>query len=176
MGLCSAGRGSGFAGLEVEGFEMSTTEEMPDPLAVWTLINSHVVARCIHMVADFGVPDAIDGEPVSADELAARTGMDADALARMLRLLSAHGLFAAHPAGWVHTPRSELLRSDHPQSLPSFARMIGTNAWAAFTELAQPAQTGRPAFGWQAMMERFAEHPAEAALFSQAMVDKSAAV
>ena len=59
---------------------MSTTEEMPDPLAVWTLINSHVVARCIHMVADFGVPDAIDGEPASADELAARTGMDADAL------------------------------------------------------------------------------------------------
>ena len=155
---------------------MSTTEEMPDPLAVWTLINSHVVARCIHMVADFGVPDALDGEPVSADELAARTGMDADALARMLRLLSAHGLFAAGPAGWVHTPRSELLRSDHPQSLRSFARMIGTNSWAAFTELAQPARTGRPAFGWQAMMARFAEHPDEAALFSQAMVDKSAAV
>ena len=155
---------------------MSTTEEMPDPLAVWTLINSHVVARCIHVVADFGVADALEGEPVSADELAARTGMDADALARMLRLLSAHGLFASHPAGWVHTPRSELLRSDHPQSLRSFARMIGTNAWPAFTELAQPARTGRPAFGWQAMMARFAEHPDEAALFSQAMVDKSAAV
>jgi len=103
---------------------MSTTEEMPDPLAVWTLINSHVVARCIHMVADFGVPDALDGEPASADELAARTGVDADALARMLWLLSAHSLFAASPAGWVHTPRSELLRSDHPQSLRSFARMI----------------------------------------------------
>lgn len=102
--------------------------------------------------------------------------MDADALARMLRLLSAHGLFASHPAGWVHTPRSELLRSDHPQSLRSFARMIGTNGWAAFTELAQPARTGRPALGWQAMMARFAEHPDEAALFSQAMVDKSAAV
>ena len=71
---------------------MSTTEEMPDPLAVWTLINGHVVARCIHVIADFGVPDALDGEPASADELAARTGMNADALARMLRLLSAHGL------------------------------------------------------------------------------------
>ena len=35
-------------------------EEMPDPLAVWTLINSHVLARCIHVVADFGVPDALD--------------------------------------------------------------------------------------------------------------------
>ena len=35
---------------------------------------------------------------------------------------------------------------------------------------------GRPALGWQAMMAHFAEHPDEAALFSQAMVDKSAAV
>ena len=155
---------------------MSTTEEMPDPLAVWTLINSHVLARCIHVVADFGVPDALDGEPVNVEVLSARTGMNADALARMLRLLSAHGLFASGPAGWVHTPRSELLRSDHPQSLRSFARMIGTNSWPAFTELAQPARTGRPAFGWQAMMARFAEQPDEAALFSQAMVDKSAAV
>jgi len=155
---------------------MSTTEEMPDPLAVWTLINSHVVARCIQIVADFGVPDALDGEPVRVEELADRTGMNADALARMLRLLSAHGLFAADPTGWIHTPRSALLRSDHPQSLRSFARMIGTNSWPAFTELAQPARTGQPAFGWQAMMTRFAEQPDEAALFSQAMVDKSAAV
>ena len=155
---------------------MSTTEELPDPLAVWTLINGHVVARCIHMIADFGVPDALDGEPASADELAARTGMNPDALARMLRLLSAHGLFAGGPDGYVHTPRSELLRSDHPQSLRSFARMIGTRPWAAFTELAQPARTGRPAVGWQATMAHFAEHPDEAALFSQAMVDKSAAV
>ena len=155
---------------------MSTTDEMSDPLAVWTLINSHVVSRCIHVIADFGVPDALGGDPTSAEELAARTGMDADALARMLRLLSAHGLFAGGPAGYVHTPRSELLRSDHPQSLRSFARMIGTNSWGAFTELAQPARTGRPALGWQAMMSHFAEHPDEAALFSQAMVDKSAAV
>ncbi len=155
---------------------MSTTEEMPDQLAVWAFINGHVVSRCIHVIADFGVPDALDGEPVGVDELAARTGMDADALARMLRLLSAHGFFAGGPAGYVHTPRSELLRSDHPQSLRSFARMIGTSSWAAFTELAQPARTGRPAVGWQAMMAHFAEHPDEAALFSQAMVDKSSAV
>jgi SAM-dependent methyltransferase len=149
---------------------------MPDPLVVWTLINGHVVSRCIHVIADFGVADALDGAPASAEELASRTGMDADALARMLRLLLAHGLFAGGPDGYVHTPRSELLRSDHPQSLRSFARMIGTSSWAAFTELAQPARTGRPAFGWQAMMAHFAEHPDEAALFSQAMVDKSSAV
>lgn len=109
---------------------MSTTEHMPDSLAVWTLINSHVVSRCIHVIDDFGVPDALGGEPASAEELAARTGMDADALARMLRPVPVR-------AGWA---------------------------------------SSKPAFGWQAMMAHFAEHPDEAALFSQAMVDKSAAV
>jgi SAM-dependent methyltransferase len=155
---------------------VTTTDETPDALAVWTLINSHVVSRCIHVIADFGVADVLDDEPVGAEQLAARTGLDADALARMLRLLSAHGLFALGPDGYVHTPRSELLRSDHPQSMRSFARMIGTSSWAAFTDLAEPARTGRPARGWQAMMAHFAEHPDEAALFSQAMVDKSATV
>ena len=54
--------------------------------------------------------------------------------------------------------------------------MIGTSSWKAFTELAHPARTGRPALGWQAMMEHFAEHPDEAALFNAAMVDKAAGV
>ena len=155
---------------------MSTPEERPDPQVVWALINSHVVSRCIHVIADFGVADALDSEPASAEELAERTGMNADALARMLRLLSAHGLFAGHGEGYVHTPESRLLRSDHPYSLRSFARMIGTSSWKAFTELAHPARTGRPALGWQAMMEHFAEHPDEAALFNEAMVDKAAGV
>ena len=64
---------------------MSTTEERPDPQVVWALINSHVVSRCIHVIADFGVADALDSEPASAEELAERTGMNADALARMVR-------------------------------------------------------------------------------------------
>ena len=155
---------------------MSTTEERPDPAAVWALINSHVVSRCIHMIAEFGVADALDSQPARAEQLAERTGMNADALARMLRLLAAYGLFAEVGEGWVHTPESTLLRTDHPFSLRSFARMIGTSSWNAFTELAQRARTGRPALGWQAMMERFAEHPDEAALFNAAMADKAAAV
>ncbi len=155
---------------------MSRAEELPDPQAVWTLINSHVVSRCIHVIADFGVADALDSEPASAEELAERTGMNADALARILRLLSAYGLFAGDGGGYVHTADSRLLRSDHPYSLRSFARMIGTSSWKAFTELAQPARTGRPALGWQAMTAHFADHPDEAALFNEAMVDKAAGV
>src|SRR5688572_8875407 len=69
---------------EREDDAMGATDDLPDPLAVWSLINNHVVSRCIHVIADLGVADALGDEPVSADELAARTGMSADALARML--------------------------------------------------------------------------------------------
>jgi hypothetical protein len=154
---------------------VSTTEQQPDVQGVWALNNGYVVARCFHLIADFGVADALDAEPASVEELAGRTGMDADALGRMLRLLASHGLFARHGGRYGHTAESRLLRHDHPYSLHSFAHMIGTNSWAAFTELAQPARTGRPALGWQAMMDHFADHPDDAALFNEAMADKGSA-
>ena len=95
----------------------------------------------------------------------------------MLRLVAAHGVFASKPEGYVHTPASRLLRSDHPQSLRSFARMIGMPIiWRGFTDLAHPARTGTPATDMAGLVAYFSEHPAEASLFNQAMVGKSAAV
>lgn len=149
---------------------------VPPAQAVWGLINAHAVARCMHVVAEAGVADALDHAPVPMATLATRTGVDADALHRMLRLLAAHGVFAKGDGGYAHTPASELLRSDHPQSLRAFARMIGLPAiWGGFTELRHAATTGRPARDWNMLLAHFAEHPDEARLFHQAMVDKSKA-
>jgi O-methyltransferase domain len=153
-----------------------TTTEAPPPQIVFELVNSHVVARCIHVVAEFGVADALAEEAMSADALAAATGMNADALARMLRLLGAYGVFAAVDGGYVNTPASLLLRSDHPASMRSYARMIGTMVWRAFDDLAHPAQHGTPAMDWPAHVAHFAEHPDEASLFNAAMADKAASV
>lgn len=144
---------------------------------VWGLINTHALARCMHVIAEFGVADALENRASSAAELAAATGLNADALGRMLRLLAAHGVFAAKPEGYVHTAASRLLRSDHPQSLRSFARMIGMPViWRGFTDLAHPARTGKPATDIAGLFAYFSEHPAEAGLFNQAMVGKSAGV
>lgn len=113
---------------------------------VWNLVNAHAQARCMHMVAEFGVADALGEAPTAAAELADRTGMDADALDRILRLLAAHDVFAIAAGGYVHTPASELLRSTHPQSMRAFARMIGLPAiWSGFTEFRDVAVTGKPA-------------------------------
>src|SRR5262245_10242582 len=100
-------------------------DELQSVQAVWGHISSHALARCIHVIAEAGVADALADESAGAADLAKRCGLDADALDRMLRLLSAHGLFAQDGDRYVHTSASRVLRSDHRYSLRAFARMIG---------------------------------------------------
>lgn len=152
-------------------------DQSPPIQFVRDLVNSHTLARCLHVVADLGVADELQDQPATAADLASRTGANADALNRMLRLLAAHGVFAMQPEGYVHTAASTLLRSDHPQSLRSFARMMGMPViWNGFTELGTAARTGEPALNWDGLVRYFAGHPEEASLFNQAMVGKSGAV
>jgi hypothetical protein len=47
----------------------------------------------------------------------------------VLRLLSAHGVFQRIGDAYAHTPASQLLRTDHPQSMRAFARMQGFPAF-----------------------------------------------
>lgn len=141
------------------------------------LVNAHTAARCVHVVAEHGVADALDGAAATPAELAARTGLDADALARILRLLAAHGVFAPAAGGYAHTEASRLLRSDHPQSLRAFARMMGMPIiWNGFTELGRAARTGRPATDWAELVAHLAARPDESSVFNEAMVGKSGTV
>jgi len=151
---------------------MSEPSSQDNP--VFNLTTVHVVARCIHVIADAGVADALDEEPRPAAELAAATGLNADALGRILRLLSTYGLFARHGSGYVHTSGSRLLRTDHPVSMRSFARMIGTPMnWDHLTEFRHAAVTGRPKRDFAGAMAYFATHPEEAQIFNRAMIDVS---
>ena len=145
--------------------------ELQSAQAVLGLISSHALARCVHVIAEAGVADALADESASASELAKSCGLNADALYRMLRLLSAHGVFAQDGDRYLHTSASRLLRSDHPYSLRAYARMIGMPViWDGFTHLDAPARTGKPALDWAGLVHYFAEHPEEANLFNQAMV------
>ena len=155
---------------------MSATVGIEPPAVIWPLINAHVVARCVHVVAELGVADALGDEPADAATLAALTQADPDALHRMLRLLSAHGVFAATDDGFVHTAASRQLREDEPGSARPYARMIGTLGWRGLSELLVAAQTGQPKMSWQELMDHFAQHPEEASLFHSAMASKAAAV
>ncbi len=93
----------------------------------------------------------------------------------MLRLLAGHGVFAHGRGGtYRHTPASELLRTDHPRSVRAYVRMAGMPAfWDRFTELPRTARTGRPRYDMAGLVEYYAAHPEESAIFNAAMVSKA---
>lgn len=140
-------------------------------------ISGHLVARCMQVVAEVGIADHLGHEPSGADILAARAGVDADALNRILRLLVAHGVFDASPEGYRHTDASRLLRSDHPRSLRPYARMLGAEwQWRSVGALDHALATGetgiRHVFGTESF-DYLAAHPEASAIFDDAMASRA---
>lgn len=148
------------------------------PEILLELSYAYAASRALHVVAEAGVADVLDEEPCSVDDLARETGVDADALGRLLRLLEERSVFRRVDSGeWAHTDASRLLRSDHPSSLRGFARMTATPfSWGSFTNLGHSARTGESGStllhpdGWVAYLQA---HPAEADIFQDAMTAKA---
>ncbi|WP_427912842.1 methyltransferase [Ramlibacter sp. MMS24-I3-19] len=152
-------------------------DPIPAPARLWLLATGHFLPRCLHVLSELGVADHVGDEPIGVAALAQRSGCDAPTLARMLRLLETAGLFQQVGDGWAHTELSRHLRSDHPQSMRAFARMIGGPIqWAAAGELASAAQTGQAAVKRVVpggMWDYFKDHPDDARVFDAAMTSKS---
>jgi hypothetical protein len=138
---------------------------------------SYAVPRCLHVLAELGVADALDDNPRTAADLAAATGANEDALARALRLVSAYGIFESHNNGYAHTPASRLLRTDHPQSMRPFVRWIGSPIeWQSFELLNHSITTGKPAVEQVTpggLWAYLAQHPEMSGIFDQAMTGKA---
>ncbi len=64
----------------------------------------HAVPRCLHVVAELGVADVIGDNTETPNAIAKAVGANADALARVLRLLSAHGIFEMRDVRFAHSP------------------------------------------------------------------------
>lgn len=145
--------------------------------SILQIAGGYCLSRCLHVVADLGVADALDGTPRSAVDLAAAVGANPDALARALRLLAAHGVFEMDGTEYRHSPASRLLRSDHPQSLRAFARMFGLPIfWSTCGDLNQALSTGQPSAtkayknGFWAFL---ADNPESGRVFNAAMEGKA---
>lgn len=145
---------------------------------IWGLATATVASRALHVVAELGVADHIDDDPVLAKELAARSGADADALDRTLMLLAAHGVFDRVGDAYAHNDASRLLRSDHPMSMRAFPRMMGMASFSAsFDQLEHSVRTGEPAFGLvdpDGLFAHLQRHEGEARIFDASMSAKAA--
>ena len=130
------------------------------------------VSQSLKVAADLEIADRLAAGPLSADDLALECRVDAGALARMLRVLCAEGVFREEPLGvFGLTEVGEGLRVGHGPR--EFIRMLNAEPYRAFAELAHAVQTGKPSFDLVFGLPRFdwlARHPDAAETFQAAMV------
>jgi hypothetical protein len=118
---------------------------------MYQLIFGYMAVPAIGVAAKLRIPDLIAGSAMSAEELAGLTSADAPSLSRLLRFLSSLGIFIEDSAGrFRHTPLSESLRSDAPQSFSGLAIMVSSEyiwrPWGDLTTRFSPASPDSIAF------------------------------
>ncbi len=149
--------------------------ETPSPAEFLTgIAGKLLLARALGIAADLGIADLIADEPLGMEQLAEATGCDRDALFRLLRMLGGHGVFAEDDAGRIGlTPRAELLRADHPDSLREMFVLGWQDIhWNTYQALPEAVLTGETAFEiahGQAFFDYLAAHPEVNALFDRRM-------
>lgn len=120
-----------------------STPKPEDQMMQW--ITSKWIAKPIHVATELGIADLLQDGPESIDTLAKKTGTHAPTLYRLLRALSAVGVFTEtkeHVFGL--TPLARCLLSD---ALRPVAQMF-LSEWhdKAWTRLGDTVRTGNPSF------------------------------
>lgn len=139
-----------------------------------TMVNGFQLSQAISVAARLSLFDLLGMGPAGAVDLASKTGADAAALDRLMRVLEAAGLLREdRPGVFGLTTMGGLLRRDAPESLHAMASFVSTNDfWRRWGALLQRVRTGEVPSG-NTLRERVETDPAEAALFNQWMTEVS---
>ena len=110
---------------------------------------------------------------MTADELAKQVGANPKALLRLMRHLTALGIFTQDESKkFGLTSLGELLRDDNPESMRFNAVFSGEENYKATGDLLHTVRTGETAFNHlygKGQFEWLAEHPHESSTFNRAM-------
>lgn len=145
---------------------------------IMQLAGGYVPAMCLNIAAKLGIADILKSGPLPAAEIAARAGMNANAVYRVLRLLASFGVFAeTRPQVFALTPPAEMLCSDAPGSLRAMVSWISDPFhFRVFANLPHSVKTGGSAiehtFGKRAF-EYLESDPEERNVFQAAMTNFS---
>lgn len=153
---------------------MPTTET----IALRRLINGFQVSQAIHVAARLGIADLLHDRPLTANELAARTRSNESALYRLLRALSAIGLFHEDDEQrFSLTTLGEGLRRDVVHSQAAWANFTaGPSLWKSWGNLLHSVKSGENAFlhaHGQNVWDHRAVHYEDGAIFDLAMRENS---
>ncbi len=142
------------------------------------LMEGMYVSQSLYCAAELAIADLVDGDGLTAQQLAERTGTHAPSLNRVLRALASVGVFEQDANGrFRQTPLSATLKTG-PCSLRALALSMGAPFhWRAWSGFLHSVRTGGD--GWHnaygvSVFEYFARNPEHAALFNAAMTSFSA--
>lgn len=119
---------------------------MPQAVVLEHMVLDVVIARCLYVAAELRIADLLREGPRSVDDLARETGMDVEALYRVMRSLASVGFFEETTTRtFTSTRLSECLRADAPGSMLATAQYVGADwvytAWAGVMESMKSGKT-----------------------------------
>lgn len=147
----------------------------PPQVRLFEMTFANIQTQLIGSVARLGIADLLAEGPQTAEAMAAKTGVNADALHRTLRTMVGMGVFSLNPDGRFENNRtSEALRQTHLSRARNmaiyFAAESACIAWNHFDHVLETGKsafqevTGMHVFDW------FNAHPLERENFAHGMM------
>ena len=148
---------------------------------VLQVATGYMASSALYAAVSLNIADRLAQGPKTAAELAKATGMNEDALYRVLRLLASLGIFAESAAKtFALNPAAELLRTDVPGSLRSMAFFLPDPFhYRIYANVMDSVKTGTPASTTtlgMPMFEYLKGDQAYSKIFNDAMTALSAPV
>jgi hypothetical protein len=139
------------------------------------LVSGAPMSQAICVAAELCLPDLLASGPRTVDELARITGAHASSLHRLLRALASVAVCEDCGDGaFMLGSMGQMLRSDVPKSLRSWAIWCGRHMWPIWGELGASVESGKSGQQLAGGVDGFghlAGDPKVAAAFNAAMVD-----
>ena len=153
-----------------------THEDTPPGLKILEITYSNfVIARALYAFAKLGIADHLGDETAGAEELAAKSGVDANALYRLLRTLSTADVVSeSREHRFTLGPLGQALRSDAPGSMRAWTIFAGEPFYMqAWEQIVHSIQSGEQA--WERVhgmpiFDYIGRHPEAAGRRSRAAV------
>jgi ubiquinone/menaquinone biosynthesis C-methylase UbiE len=151
----------------------------PPPIEAVRLVNGFRVYQMVVAACELRLPDLLAAGPQDAAGMAAATDTDARSLRRLLRALTAWGVFVEEADGrFSATAISDAFRADKP-GLRNLTLMLNDEGYEAWGYLLHSVRSGTSAFEKVFGRKRFdalADDPVAAARFNAAMVESTTRV
>lgn len=156
--------------------------ELPPQAHMMNLITGKMVTQAIATAVELGIPDLLKDATKTSDELATRTGANADGVYRLMRALSLVGVVTeTEGKTFALTAVGACLRTDVPGSLSGMAKWIGadfhTELWFDLTHCVKTGEHAiKKRHGYDNGFDYFQKNPKALSVFQGAMTSFSSVV